>query len=137
MSSPYPPSSNGGLYPNASDNPKAPRQTGFLIVPEGARPGDKIVLSAWPARDRHDGALSLKARRQTGEEQDADLRRRVEKVFTKFLRDVEAAPTLLGLQRLVEGWNQSEAKLHLTAPEQDQLERTIAQKRDELEGIAR
>lgn len=133
----YPPTSPGGIYPNRSDNPKAPTMSGFVIVPEGARQGDKIAVSAWPDRNRNDGSLSLKARCQTAEEQDRDLRRRVEKALAKMLGEVETVPTLLGLSRLCQTWDTSEARLHLTTEEQTKLAGAIERRHQELEGTAR
>lgn len=132
----YPPTSPGGIYPNRSDNPKAPTMSGFIIVPEGARQGDKIAVSAWPDRNRNDGALSLKVRCQTEQERDRDMRRRVEKDFDKFKREVERAETPLGLSRICQAWEQGEARLHLTHEEQAEKDALVQRRREELEGAA-
>ena len=133
----YPKESPGGIYPNRSDNPKAPTMSGFVIVPEGARQGDKIVLAAWPDRQRGDGSMSLKARCQNAHEKDRDVRRIVEKALAKMMSQVETVPTLKGLSDLCQTWSTSEARLHLTTEEAIRLTAAIERREQELEGTAR
>jgi len=109
----------GGLYPvKERKNERSPSMLGSIYVPEDARPGDKLKLAGWPARNRNDGALDIRARSLTPEEQDADRDYMVKQVLERLEQGLNDAQSKREIDAAMSKAQNTEAWLHLREEEQ-------------------
>lgn len=119
----------GGLYPvKERKNERSPSMLGSIYVPENARPGDKLKLAGWPARNRNDGALDIRARSLTPEEQDAERDYMVKQVLERLEQGLNDAQSKREVDAAMSKAQNTEAWLHLREDEQTRV-RTLYETR--------
>lgn len=131
----------GGLWPKRNaKSPKAPDFSGYIVVPEGVKPGDRLQIAGWmngyatvtggePEKQlQPDTWFALRAEAETQEQADRREARETEKARKRFEEAIDGAETPLGLSRIVQDFRNSDAWARLSHAEHVTLDERIAQR---------
>jgi hypothetical protein len=136
----------GGLWPkrNAkSDN--APDFSGYIVVPEGVKPGDRLQLSGWMKAEVFvadgepkkqlgpDTWFSMRGQAESPEQAERREAKLTDQARQRFETAIDDAETPLGLSRIVQDFKGSDSWARLTHAEQITLDERIARRAKALD----
>tara|TARA_R110002073_G_scaffold120601_2_gene262677 strand:+ start:15708 stop:16163 length:456 start_codon:yes stop_codon:yes gene_type:complete len=129
-----PPRSHGWLYRNVSPNPLVPVLSGYVVCPEGVRPGELIKLAGWPREDDRstDGGFTIKARALTAKEEARQIDRAVKRAGKTLEAMVAEASDAGTVAELYQAFRRGEAWIHMTKAEQAAAALTVGRRLDAI-----